>query len=94
MTYLTGSFVLLEATGMILPEVGAPDQAYRILVFLVLGAFPPVLVFSWAFDVTRSGVRRTEALRSATKGRSLLLPSILGVLGSVLIAAPFAWWFL
>lgn len=93
--YLAGSFVLLEGTSLVLPAVGGADLAYQVLVFLVLGAFPGVLVFSWAFDVTRDGIRRTEALRNvAEQRRSLLVPGLLGVVGSALIAGAFAWWFL
>lgn len=93
--YLAGSFVLLEGIGLVRESVGVPEGAYDALVFLVLGAFPGVLLFSWAFDMTRDGIRRTEALRNvAEQRRSLLLPGLLGVLASVLIAGLLAWWFL
>lgn len=90
--YLAGAFVLLEAAGLVLPTLSAPEWVYRAMVVAVLGAFPGVLVLSWVFDLTRSGIRRTEGGPQA--GGSRVALEVGGVVVSAAIAGLLAWWLL
>jgi hypothetical protein len=71
---------------------------YKALVTVILGAFPVVIVLTWAFDVTRSGIEHTvdvpdsDALARSPLKRALFIGG--GIAGSVAIAALLGWWLL
>lgn len=93
--YLAGMIVLLEGSSLVLPALSAPDWLYRALVLLVVGAFPGVLALSWAFDVTPSGISRTEAVEAdaaGSRGRAVL--GAMGMAASIAIAGLLLWWLL
>ena len=61
--FLTYSILLAAVIGPasdILGGLGAPDWMLRVLIYVLFAAFPLVLVFSWIFDLTPEGLKRTE----------------------------------
>lgn len=65
--YAVASWVLLQVVDVIAPILELPDFALRlILVILVIGLIP-VLLFSWAFELTPEGIKReSEVDRSGS----------------------------
>jgi TolB-like protein/tetratricopeptide (TPR) repeat protein len=61
--YLVGAWLLVQITGTVLPMFGAPDWLPRSIVILLAIGFVPVLVFSWAFELTPQGLKRDEDVR-------------------------------
>jgi adenylate cyclase len=56
--YLVVAWLLIQAASIFLPAFDAPSWMMRlVLIFLVLG-FPIALIFSWAFELTREGIKR------------------------------------
>ena len=45
---------------MFFPAWGLPDTALRFLIVATILYFPIALVFSWIFDITTSGIVKTE----------------------------------
>jgi adenylate cyclase len=59
--YGAAAFVVLQVADIAFAGLGLPDWALTLVLALVLLGFPIALVLAWVFDLTRQGVRRTEA---------------------------------
>lgn len=59
--YVGVAVVLIELSGAVSDALLFPDWTGRLITFLLMLGFPVVLVLSWIFDVTSSGVVRTDA---------------------------------
>ncbi len=93
--YLAVAFIVLQAADLVLPALPLPAWVYPVLVFLTLGAFPIVLVLGWIYDLTRSGIRRTDALEGGgrARGRLVVLQAI-GLALALVFTATVAYWFI
>lgn len=60
MVYGGVAFAVLEGADMVFPRLGLPDWTITLVMMLAIFGFPVALVLSWAFDITRGGVERTE----------------------------------
>ncbi|MEL7187501.1 MAG: tetratricopeptide repeat protein, partial [Pseudomonadota bacterium] len=60
--YVVGSWALIESTGVLTEAFGAPEVLLQVLIVLLSLGLPAVLAFSWFFDITPDGIRRTEEL--------------------------------
>ena len=63
--YLVGAWLLVQVAGTVLPMFGAPDWLPRSIVILLAIGFIPAIVFSWAFELTPSGLKRDEEVTPA-----------------------------
>jgi len=68
------------------------NRSYRLLVSGVLAGFPIALVLSWAYDVTATGIRRTQPGTNAGGGRIGALKW--AGLGSSVVVVLMLGWFL
>src|SRR5436189_575216 len=60
--YIVIAWLLIQAASILFPTFEAPSWVMKVfVVFLVLG-FPPVLIFSWAFEITPEGIKREEEI--------------------------------
>ena len=62
------AWIVIEVASTVLPILGGPDAAVRVITVLAVASFPPALVLAWVFDITRDGIRRTphrDTLESA-----------------------------
>jgi TolB-like protein len=67
---------LLQAASILFPTFEAPPWVMKVFVAVIVLGFPVALVFSWAFELTPEGLKRTEDVdvtKSVTKstGRKL-----------------------
>jgi TolB-like protein len=75
--YAATAFVVLQAADIMLPNLGVPDWALRLVVMLLVLGFPVALVLAWALEVTPEGIKRTDS--SATEaGEVTTAPALLG----------------
>lgn len=58
-TYLIVLAAVVGPVSDILSGLGAPDLVLRIVISVLLAAYPFVLVISWMFDITSHGFERT-----------------------------------
>jgi TolB-like protein/Tfp pilus assembly protein PilF len=58
--YIVMCWILIEGSALIFPALLFPDWSHRIVVVLAIIGFPIVIVLAWIFDITPSGVERTE----------------------------------
>lgn len=96
LAYLASAWVLAQILEFAIEVLGAPAWVLRIiLVCLALGLIP-VMIFSWAFEVTPDGIRReTEQTDQASKpsnpGRRLSLITIVLLLIAIGFGAADRW---
>jgi TolB-like protein/Flp pilus assembly protein TadD len=64
--YLALGWLLIEVADTLFPAFGIPGWAFRLVVILLVLGFVPVLVFSWAYEMTPEGIKREQdVLRDA-----------------------------
>lgn len=59
--YAGAVFVLLQLAESVFPAFGIGEGGVRLLVIVGTLGFIPAIVLAWLYDITRDGVRRTEA---------------------------------
>jgi len=60
--YIVGAWALIEGASLLGDVFSAPDALIPALLVLLLLGFPAAMAFSWFFDVTPDGIRRTETV--------------------------------
>jgi TolB-like protein len=61
--YAVAGWMVVEVSLAIFPEFGIPGWANRMVILLVALGFPVALVLAWAFELTATGLQRTETAR-------------------------------
>ena len=57
--YIVVAWVLLQVLSTILPAVEAPDWVFKTLMILMVIGFPIWVIFSWVYEVTSEGLKKT-----------------------------------
>ena len=90
--YLVAGWLLTEVSTTLLPTFGAPEWVAKAVIFFFALAFIPVLIFSWAFELTPEGIKlekdvqRDESITSET-GKKLNYVTIAAVIFGVFFLA-------
>lgn len=58
--YMVVSWVLLQVASVILPIIGAPEWVLKTLIFVIAIGFPVWIIFSWVYELTPEGFKKTE----------------------------------
>jgi len=90
--YIVASWVVVQVASETFPAVNIPEGAIRYVWIAVLIGFPVALLFSWKYDLTTSGIRRTPAAHEdAAVVRSLTRVDygVLAALALVILATVF-----
>jgi TolB-like protein/tetratricopeptide (TPR) repeat protein len=58
--YIVGAWLIIQVADVFFPAWGLPETALRFLIVASILCFPIAVVFSWTFDVTKSGIVKTE----------------------------------
>jgi len=58
--YVVGAWLIIQVADVFFPAWGLPETALRFLIVATMLCFPIALVFSWTFDITLSGIVKTE----------------------------------
>jgi len=91
--YAVFGWLVLQVADIAVPIIGLPDWVVRLVLVLLLLAFPPVLVFAWVFELTPEGLKRESDVDredSITPQTGRRLDRIIIVV-LVLALAWFAW---
>ena len=64
--YIVGGWALAQGIAQVLPVFDVPNWVIRLLVILIIIGFPIALAFSWAFELTPEGLKRTEDVDPTT----------------------------
>jgi len=60
--YIASAFAVLEAVDIIFPRLGFPPWADTLVMILLASGLVIAIVFSWIFDITPEGIKKTEDL--------------------------------
>ncbi len=71
LAYLAVAWVLIEAASTILPTFGAPEFLIRGLIYLLAIGLVFWTGFSWVYDLTPDGIRRTPEAHDTTGTRQM-----------------------
>jgi len=58
--YVLGAWLIIQVADVFFPAWGLPETALRFLIIATILCFPIALIFSWIFDITLSGIVKTE----------------------------------
>jgi TolB-like protein/tetratricopeptide (TPR) repeat protein len=58
--YVVGAWLVIQVADVFFPAWGLPETALRFLIIALILCFPIALIFSWTFDITTSGIVKTE----------------------------------
>lgn len=58
--YILGAWLAIQVADVSFPAWGLPDTALRFLIIATILCLPIALVFAWTFDITKSGIAKTE----------------------------------
>ncbi|RLA35470.1 MAG: hypothetical protein DRR15_07520 [Gammaproteobacteria bacterium] len=58
--YVVGAWLIIQVADVFFPAWGLPETALRFLIIAAILCFPVALIFSWTFDITKSGIVKTE----------------------------------
>ncbi|MGD8773337.1 MAG: hypothetical protein PVI25_09745, partial [Gammaproteobacteria bacterium] len=83
--YLVASWLILQVADVLFPNLGAPDWAFKLVLGLLILFFIPVLIFSWAYEITPGGLRRDREAR-LTHADSQRIDRRLNALIAILLA--------
>tara|TARA_R110002126_G_scaffold39767_1_gene117587 strand:- start:51174 stop:53210 length:2037 start_codon:yes stop_codon:yes gene_type:complete len=60
--YIVAAWVLLQVLSIVLPTLSAPEWVLKTLMLLMLICFPIWIIFSWIYEVTPEGIKKTESI--------------------------------
>jgi len=58
--YIVGAWLVIQVADVFFPAWGLPETGVRFLIIAAILCFPIALVFSWTFDISASGIVKTE----------------------------------
>lgn len=92
--YVAAAFFLLQLADLILRALPLPPWSYTLLVAITVGGFPVALVLAWIFDVTSTGIQRTESNPDAGSSRRVRVLAGVALTITLLLAALIGRWIL
>jgi len=63
--YAAAAFVILELVDIVSPSLGLPSWTLNLVIVLLAIGFPLAIIFSWIFDITPRGIKKTEPVELA-----------------------------
>jgi TolB-like protein/Flp pilus assembly protein TadD len=64
--YVVAAWLILQVSDVLLPNLGAPDWAFRLVLGLLILFFIPALIFAWVYEITPEGLKKEQAGEPAT----------------------------
>jgi adenylate cyclase len=95
--YVIVAFALLQGADIMLPALGAPAWAMRVLVVAAIAGLPLASTLAWIFEITPRGIRRTsrqdgaEGAPPVPVSRGLVITGIAAVVLLAVVLAGAAW---
>ena len=89
--YVVVAWVILQVLSIVLPTVGAPEWVMKTLMILMVIGFPIWIFFSWVYEVTPEGLKKTEQNTeergiSETTNKRLNILILVGLVAAIAVA--------
>jgi hypothetical protein len=92
--YVVGAWLVIQVAEVFFPAWGLPETTLRFLIIATILCFPIALIFSWIFDITTSGIVKTEPAdpgeifdNSLKRGDYLILAALLAIGAAILFSS-------
>ena len=69
--YATAAFVIIELVNNVYETLNLPEWTPALTLIILAIGFPLAIIFSWIYDITIKGIKKTEALETITEGNDL-----------------------
>src|SRR5437762_2327731 len=93
--YAVVSWLIIQIATQVFPFFGTPNWAVRLVVLLLILGFPVALILSWAFEITREGIKLesevapNESITRRTGRKLVAVTMVLAVLAAGLFVFQF-----
>lgn len=88
--YAGTAFIILEAVNNLAGPLRLPEWTPTLVVVLLGIGFPFAIIFSWIFDITPQGLKKTESIEAVRKKKVQAVPVKRGIKTSDIIIALMA----
>ena len=61
-TYFIVAWLLIQVVDVLLPTYDAPFWVMKTINLILMIGFPIALIFAWAFEMSREGIKRTISI--------------------------------
>jgi TolB-like protein/Tfp pilus assembly protein PilF len=96
--YAATAFILLQLADILTPALLLPSWTTRLVTLLLITGFPVAVIFSWVFDITPEGIKKTESSEVSeiigtvkTPARRILSASNIIIVGLIIVVAILAY---
>jgi tetratricopeptide (TPR) repeat protein len=72
--YAGTAFIILEAINNLVSPLRLPEWTPTLVVVLLAIGLPFAIIFSWIFDITPEGIKKTESIEASRKTKSHVAP--------------------
>lgn len=91
LAYVVTSWVLLQVLSIVLPAVEAPEWVFKTLMILLVVCFPIWVFFSWVYEVTPEGLKKTKQVSkddsiTQTTNKRLNILILVGLVATIAIS--------
>ena len=62
--YATAAFVIIELVNNVYETLQLPDWTPTLVLLLLVIGFPFAIIFSWIYDITLKGIKKTEPIEA------------------------------
>jgi TolB-like protein len=73
--YAATAFILLQLADILTPALLLPEWTMRLVTLLLIIGFPIAIIFSWVFDITPEGIKKTESIEASEIKETLRKPA-------------------
>lgn len=85
--YAATAFIILQLADILTPALLLPAWTTRLVTLLLIIGFPVAVIFSWIFDITPDGIKKTESVEAVKKRKSQAVAIRRGIKPSDIIIA-------
>jgi tetratricopeptide (TPR) repeat protein len=73
--YAATSFILLQLADILTPALLLPEWTTRLITLILIIGFPIAVIFSWVFDLTPEGIKKTESIEVSESKKIVTTPA-------------------
>jgi tetratricopeptide (TPR) repeat protein len=85
--YAATAFILLQLADILTPALLLPEWTTRLVTLILIIGFPIAVIFSWVFDITPEGIKKTESIKVSENKETIKKPANKILSGSNIIIA-------
>jgi tetratricopeptide (TPR) repeat protein len=73
--YAATAFILLQLADILTPALLLPEWTTRLITLILIIGFPVAIIFSWVFDITPEGIKKTGSIEESEIKQTIQKPA-------------------